>query len=294
MGNLTVGGNGKTPFVILLAKLLQERYPLLQEQNAIAVLSRGYGRKSRKMVVVEEHSAWQQSGDEPLLIKRSVPSTLVISHANRVESAEFAVKTYGARLIILDDGFQHRPLVRDIDFVLLDADEPLGNGRLLPAGTLREPAESLSRATVLVSVGRGSAVEPISHRFGLPLFHVEPLPLTKSWGQSVHGPAYLVTGVARPERVVRLLTEAGITTIGHRAFRDHHKFTVSELSRLDFDARILGAKAILTTSKDALRMFSYCGCLPLVVIPYDLRLLDSSSLHTMLAKNLDYHLSSRT
>lgn len=294
VGNLTVGGNGKTPFVILLAKLLQENYPFLSEHNAIAILSRGYGRKSKELVVVEAQTPWQESGDEPLLIKRSVPSTLVIAHAKRIESARMAIDRFGSRLIILDDGFQHRPLARDIDLVLMDSESPLGNGHLLPVGTLREPTHALNRATALISVGKGSAVEPLAAQFGRPMFHVEPSLLTKSWGQSIPQPAYLVTGIARPERVVRLLESANVTLAGHKAFRDHHEFTANELISLESEALRQGAVSLLTTSKDMLRIHPYNGKLMVNVIPYELTSSDSSLLLAMLAKQLDSRLSSRS
>lgn len=292
VGNLTVGGNGKTPFVIALVKLLQEQYPKLNEQNQIAILSRGYGRKSNDLVVVETDSIWQESGDEPLLIKRSCPSTLVISHAKRVESAQHAIEKSGSKLIILDDGFQHRPLARDLDLVLLDAKEPLGNGHLLPAGTLREPADSLSRATAFVSMGQGGAVEPLAVRFGKALFHARAASLPEEWMNALSVPTFLLTGIARPERVMKILENEGVKIVGHRSFRDHHEFTAPELLTAEREALKTGAKSLIVTSKDYIRILPRNGILKISEIPHSLVIEDSQRLIGFISDRLGKALAS--
>lgn len=272
VGNLTVGGNGKTPFVIELVRVLREHFPDLRERHRIAVLSRGYGRHSGELCVVEAESHWTESGDEPLLIKRSCPDTLVIAHARRLESARMAIDRFDSKLIILDDGFQHRVLARDLDLVLLDAHKPLGNGRLLPVGPLREPVTALERATHLVSVGTGGEVASLAKRFDRPMFAVEPRPLSDIWPDRPVGPVFLLTGVARPERVRSFLEFAGFTVVGHRAFRDHHAFTEAELHSVAETATRSRAATVLTTAKDAVRIPAWDGSLPLEVCPYELRL----------------------
>lgn len=278
VGNITVGGNGKTPFVIALVKLLEQHFPYLHERNRIAILSRGYGRQRKELTIVEIDSHWEESGDEPLLIKRSCPKSLVISNASRVESAKVAANEFGAKLIILDDGFQHRSLARDIDFVLLDSDFPFDNGHLLPAGRLRERPPAVSRASAVVSIGTGAAAKVVSEANGKQLFHAEPLSLTESWTDKPIGPVFLLTGVARPERVRMFLEKYGIKIVGHRAFRDHHPFIESELGVVAEEARRSNAVAVLTTAKDNIRIHSWNGSLPLVEIPYDLSILESDEL----------------
>lgn len=272
VGNITVGGTGKTPFVIALARLLSLQFPDLADQDRIAVLSRGYGRKSRELVVVTEFSDWREAGDEPLLIKRSCPGLLVISCAKRVESARFAVKKYGTKLIILDDGFQHRALARDIDMVVLDALNPLGNGRLLPAGPLREPVSALARASAFVVNGEGSTAEQLADRFGKTIIHVASVPLSEAWSSSVTQPAFLLTGIARPERVRQSLEDAGIRLVGHRAYRDHHAFSAREFRSVQIDAQKRGASSILMTGKDKVRMSPIQGGLPVIEIPHELKI----------------------
>jgi tetraacyldisaccharide 4'-kinase len=292
VGNLTVGGNGKTPFVIALVKLLQEQYPKLHEQNRIAILSRGYGRKSKELAVVETDSIWQESGDEPLLIKRNCPSTVVISHAKRVESTQYAIEKFGSKLIILDDGFQHRPLARDIDLVLLDAKEPLGNSHLLPAGTLREPAASLSRATAFISIGQGGTVEPLAVRFGKPLFHAKAVSLPEKWKNSIPLPTFLLTGIARPERVIKLIENEGIKIVGHRSFRDHHEFTPQELLSVEREALKKGAKSLIVTSKDFIRIQPRSGILKILEIPHSLAVEDTQRLISFISDRLGKTLAS--
>ncbi len=278
VGNITVGGTGKTPFVVALARLLSEQFPDLAEQNRIAVLSRGYGRKSSELVTVTESSDWRDSGDEPLLIKRSCPSSLVISFAKRVESARIAVESFGAKLIILDDGFQHRALARNIDLVILDAADPLGNGRLLPAGRLREPVSALARASMIVVNGEGSQAKQLADRFGKTVIQVASVPLSETWSAEVSQPAFLITGIARPERVRQSLDEAGIRLVGHRAFRDHHAFSVREFSDVQIEAQKRGAKSILMTSKDMARIFPIHGGLPVTEIPHELKIVSAQEL----------------
>ncbi|MBL0060512.1 MAG: tetraacyldisaccharide 4'-kinase [bacterium] len=288
VGNITVGGNGKTPFVIALVKLLEQYFPHLQDRNRIAVLSRGYGRKSKELTIVEIDSHWEESGDEPLLIKRNCPKSLVISNASRIESAKVAANEFGAKLIILDDGFQHRSLARDIDLVLLDSDFPFDNGHLLPAGRLRERPPAISRASAVVSVGRGEAAKVVAEAHGKRLFHVTPAALADSWPDWPTGPSFLLTGVARPDRVKSFLAKAGVNVAGHRAFRDHHAFTENELGAVVEEARRSNAVAVLTTAKDNIRIRSWNGALPLVEIPYELSILESDELILWIRTLIDF------
>ena len=141
VGNLSVGGSGKTPFVILLGKLLQDR------GIPFNVLSRGYGRKTRGILEVDPNGSPEQFGDEPLLIARCLSCPVIVGES-RYHAGLHAEKQTGARLHILDDGFQHRALARDFDIVLLTPEDL--QDRLLPTGRLREPLSSLKRADAVV------------------------------------------------------------------------------------------------------------------------------------------------
>ncbi len=287
VGNITVGGNGKTPFVIALVKLFEQKFPHLRERNRIAILSRGYGRKSKELTIVEIDSHWEESGDEPLLIKRSCPNALVIANARRVESAKVAANEFGARLILLDDGFQHRPLARDIDLVMLDSEFPFDNGRLLPAGRLRERTTAIFRASAVIFVGIGEASKTVAEVHGKPEFQAVPASLTESWADKPSGPVFLLTGIARPDRVRNYLEKANIQVVGHRVFRDHHAFLDTELLSVADEARSLNAEVVLTTAKDSIRIRSWQGSLPLKIIPYDLAISRPDDLITWMQTRIE-------
>jgi tetraacyldisaccharide 4'-kinase len=275
VGNLTVGGTGKTPCVIALARLLMDMEPSLAASNAIAILSRGYGRLARDLIVVEPQFFWQQCGDEPLLIKRALPNCAVVVHADRSLAAHHAVEKLGSRLLLLDDGFQHRRLARDLNLVLLDAAVPLGNGYCLPAGPLREPIEALRRASLLISVGNGNQAEHVAFSMNKPCLSASiTLQLPPTEANSV----FALTSIARPSRFTNSLIEKGLTIRGTACFRDHHPFTIRELEQVGKRAISSEAAAIVTTAKDQIRFPAWSPALPLVVADSVLSFADSSAL----------------
>jgi tetraacyldisaccharide 4'-kinase len=222
VGNLVVGGSGKTPVVIHLAN------EALRAGHRVAVLTRGYGRKSKNALAIraEELRSLDETGDEPRLIARSCPGVTVFISADRVASAREAVKQ-GFNFLILDDGFQHRRLARDIDLLL----EVSANGFLLPAGPLREPASHARRATHIWK-------RDIDYRYELA-------PLS--------GKFVLLLGVARPDLVKQSVETAGGEVVALHAYADHHVFTSSEIARAVQDTKQLGA-TLATTEKDAERL----------------------------------------
>jgi tetraacyldisaccharide 4'-kinase len=275
IGNLTVGGTGKTPCVMALARLLMDMEPSLCAPHAITVLSRGYGRRSRDLIVVESDHSWQQCGDEPLLIKRALPNIAVVVHADRTAAAHHAVEKLGSRLLLLDDGFQHRHLARDLDLVLLDASAPLGNGYCLPAGPLREPPEALRRASLLISVGNGKKTGCLALHVNKPCLTASiQLQLPPMKARSV----FVLTSIARPSRFINSLIERGLTIRGTACFRDHHPFTSRELEQVAEHANSSEAEAIITTAKDQTRFPAWTPSLPLYVADSILLFADPSEL----------------
>jgi tetraacyldisaccharide 4'-kinase len=255
VGNLSVGGTGKTPFVILLANRLAQR------NVRVAVLSRGYGRKNEEdLVVVSEGDgprvSAEHAGDEPVLIAERT-AAIVISCADRLRAAELAASAFHADVLLLDDGFQHWRLARDLDLVLLDREDPLANGRLLPRGPLREPADALSRADLLVLVG-GEAKERtlLPDR---PIVEVGVVPARIELGEEEHPPEWIATkrvallsGIARPERFRRTVEELGARVVHEDRRPDHAELT--ELDAFFRAATDAGAELCLTTEKDAARL----------------------------------------
>lgn len=274
VGNIVVGGSGKTPCVIALVKLLWELAPELAQPNAIAILSRGYRRERKDLIVVEPHLSYRECGDEPLLIKRAVPNGAVVVHSDRSMAARYATEKLGARLLVLDDGFQHRHLARDLDLVLVDGEFPLGNGFCLPAGPLREPPESLGRASALVAVGEATGqAEELAGEYGLLWITAKPktvIPAELSTGIST--PIFLLTSIARPARVYNILINMGLNIVGGKSFRDHHRFSRVDIEQVVHMAERSGAKAIFTTAKDAVRLPEGNSDLPLRVLDLSMEL----------------------
>jgi tetraacyldisaccharide 4'-kinase len=239
VGNLVVGGAGKTPVVIHLAT------EALRRGFRVAVLSRGYGRTSSapKHFTSAELPPVTEVGDEPRLIARRCPGATVWVGADRVALARRAVER-GANLLILDDGFQHRRLARDVDLLV---DAGTGNGWLLPAGPMREPASARRRATHVWArdgVSGDLQAKHVTRTLRAP--SGEPRPLA---GQRL----VLLLAVARPERVQESVTQAGATVVSVHAYRDHHLFNAEELARAAADAKAQGA-LLATTEKDAERL----------------------------------------
>jgi tetraacyldisaccharide 4'-kinase len=264
VGNLTVGGTGKTPTVAWLAERLVAR------GDRPAIVSRGYGgRAGNGPLVVSTGDGPlcppEISGDEPALLARIARGSPVVVGADRAAAAERA-RTLGASVVLLDDGFQHRALARDLDVVLLDAARPFGNGRLLPAGELREPIDSLARADVVVLTRAGSEVDAsearravAAHRPGIPVVRstFRRLGFVAADGAAAPAPERAVAfcGIARPDSFRAELAAEPIEIVSFRAFADHHRFTPRELAELRAAARRSGAR-LVTTQKDLARLGS--------------------------------------
>jgi tetraacyldisaccharide 4'-kinase len=237
VGNLVVGGAGKTPVVILLAQ------EALAAGKRVAVLTRGYGRADRALRHFDATALppVELVGDEPRLIARRCPGVTVWVGADRVESARRAVAA-GAEVLLLDDGFQHRRLARDVN-VLLDGGDD--NGLLLPAGPLREPPSARARATEVWRRGVDVAFEVT----GVRQPSGPELPVTALRGQRV----VLLLGVARPGRVEATVKGLGAEVLRTFAHGDHHRFTDAEREAAAATAQREGAW-LVTTEKDAERL----------------------------------------
>jgi tetraacyldisaccharide 4'-kinase len=246
IGNLSTGGAGKTPLAIALAQALTARGVLVD------VLSRGYGRSSRSPARVNPAGSADDYGDEPLLIARSaqIPVYVAPQRYDAGSLAESEHTASGQFVHILDDGFQHRQLHRDLDILLLSGADL--NDLLLPAGNLREPLTALHRAHVLAIPADDPAVESVLRARGWqgPIWRlrrrmeIPPLP----------GPVLAFCGIARPEQFFPGLESAGVRIAARRIFADHHRYTQAGLDRLAAQARAARAAALLTTEKDAVRL----------------------------------------
>ncbi len=282
VGNLTVGGTGKTPCVVSLVALLRD---ILQEHHmpgVPAVLTRGYGRQVRSMRRLGPKPAesvdWQEFGDEPLLLHQLLPKIPIIIEPDRVKGARAAVRDHQSPVLVLDDGFQFRALHKDLEIVLVDGQNPVGNGHLLPAGPLREPVDALQRADIIVGVGSGDgetvAAAQLADRYNkrfLQAFLRPGKPKRFSARKTDQPPekVVLLSGIARPERFRRSALEAGFRVLEHCHFRDHHPFSQGDIASISTLTHKVGAEAILTTGKDAVRLVGLTFGLPVWILPVE-------------------------
>ncbi|WP_164001453.1 tetraacyldisaccharide 4'-kinase [Pyxidicoccus caerfyrddinensis] len=283
VGNVNVGGTGKTPAVLHLAEML------VREGRKVGILTRGYGRGSREPLTFtgsEPLPSVDDAGDEPLLLARRCPQARLFVGADRVSSAYRARDEFGLDTVLLDDGFQHRRLARDEDLVVVDEAVGLGNGHMLPRGPLREPRSSLRRATLLwvraSSVAPGAALPAGSLPPGSPLSAPPSMETTGPDLPEVSGiarvrtryrptawlepsgrvlatdalagqPVLALAGLARPGGFLRTLHSLGAEVRDAALFPDHHRFTADELRDVESRAARQGAR-VVTTEKDAVRL----------------------------------------
>jgi tetraacyldisaccharide 4'-kinase len=263
IGNLSVGGSGKTPFVILLGDLLTAR------GVEFDVLSRGYGRKTRGVLLVDAGGPSAEFGDEPLLIARRLEVPVIVGE-DRHQAGLFAESKFGPRLHLLDDGFQHRMLARDFDIVLVNPDD--ARDRLLPTGRLRESQEALRRADAIVlTAGASAAGLPVDGRL---IWRVRRGIVPAN----VPGRPVAFCGIARPKSFLLQLRTAGIEPAAEAVYRDHHAYTESDVRELIALKARSEAGGFVTTEKDAINLGGFFSALePISVVPVKMDLLDAAN-----------------
>jgi tetraacyldisaccharide 4'-kinase len=269
VGNLSVGGTGKTPVVIALANALQ------RNGRHVGVISRGYGRR-REDAILEVSDGRSvlgdpvEVGDEPLLIAERCPGVAVAVGANRYKTGQYVLSRFNLDTLLLDDGFQHLALKRDVDIVVVDATEALSNDYLLPRGRLREPLSALRRAS-LALVTRARQVSNLRQQMKVLGTVAPELPVCLTdfkivglWklgtrdresesalkGQRV----VAMSGIGNPQSFQTLLTSLGAIVLDHAIFPDHHYYTREEVRRVVKMAEQLRADRIVTTEKDAMKL----------------------------------------
>ncbi len=274
VGNLSVGGTGKTPMV---AWLIEELAALGARP---AVVSRGYGGSERGPKRVPSTGGWEAArrfGDEPALLAARYPEIPVVVGRDRHAAGVLATTDGSATVVVADDAFQHRRLARALDIALLDASRGLGNGRQVPAGPLREDPAALSRAGVVVlnRVGAAADLGGLRHRVAELAPHatlVEADLVFAGWRDALTGapaelPAgssvYAFSGIANPASFRRTLEALGLRFAGWEVFQDHHAYRSGEVRRLQLAAAACGAAAAVTTAKDAVRVPAWSGPVPL-------------------------------
>ena len=260
VGNLTMGGTGKTPLVAHLAHRLRF------EGKRPAILTRGYGRRSRGVVVVSEGEGPlvcpEEGGDEPVALARRLPGVVVVAAGQRVEGARVAER-YGVDVFLLDDGYQHLAVRRDANLLLLDGRDPFGGGRFPPRGRLREPLSALARADAFVFT-RLAGDRPGVRRWNpsAPVFtaRIKAAGLYDENGASIEVSlvavlrCLAVCGVAQPASFSATLAELELAPEKTLVFPDHHRYISRDITLIHRAAAAAGASWVLTTEKDAVKL----------------------------------------
>ena len=305
VGNLTVGGTGKTPLVEWIAG------QLAQAGLRVTVLTRGYGRKSSGRVVVSDGSMIRSNvdaaGDEPFLLAQNLNGrAAVICDADRVAAARWAIDNLKTDVFVLDDAFQHQRIKRDLNVLTIDATDPWGDRSLLPKGKLREPVDELSRADcVVITRAVDSSVNELRSEIeskwpGLPTFvsSIEFVGLQKLGEMNsspevntIQTPVAAFCGIGNPESFFSLVRGAGYQLKDTSAFRDHYNYKQADIDRLVNQAAQNGAEAILTTAKDAVKLKSLGFALPCYVVNIAMKIDDEERFLNYIIHAVDAHRS---
>jgi tetraacyldisaccharide 4'-kinase len=288
VGNLTVGGTGKTPVVEKFARALQER------GRKVAILSRGYKSKSLPFwkrwwngltyaaeppprIVSDGENVLlnsEEAGDEPYMLAKNLPGVIVLVDKNRVKAGAFAIKKFGCDTLVLDDGFQYLPLKGQLNLLLVDKTNPFGNGHLLPRGVLREPIKHLKRASyVFLTKSNGQRDHDLErlikeHNPGVDVIecahrpqYLQPLGAPRGGTAGRQPLAWLkgrrvlaFSGIATPESFEKFLRDLGALIVARERFLDHYRFEEADFDDLVALAKREGAECLVTTEKDAVRI----------------------------------------
>jgi tetraacyldisaccharide 4'-kinase len=256
VGNITVGGTGKTPTVIFLAEWL------VQQGLKVAVLSRGYGRHSKGTVVVSDGKRTlvnvNESGDEPQLISKRVSNVPVVVDEDRIRGANKAIELFAPDVLVLDDAFQHRRIFRDVNILLFKRVPVWGNSFLLPAGPLRESRRAIKRADILWSNFDNQK------NFAKPFIQAQIKPSSirlfngKELNKKSSGDTFLAfSGIANPKQFHTTCEKLNLNIISLITFKDHHNYTAKDIDSINNKADELGATWIITTEKDLVKLVHF-------------------------------------
>jgi tetraacyldisaccharide 4'-kinase len=314
VGNITLGGTGKTPLVEYIARYLHA------EAHRVAILTRGYGRDSAGMQVLNapppsadaesrasaggpvSAPSYREVGDEPLMLARALPDVPIVIHKDRVEAGRWATEALGADVLVLDDGYQHLRLARDLNILLIDASEPFGGFEMVPLGRLREPLYGIKRADAVIVTRADrpfdqAQVQAIIRHFcgtNIPVMYI-----TNTINRLRHlesGVVYelhefagwkaaVMCGIGNPHAFAEDILQAGIDIVSESFFRDHRPFTQADLDRASTEARRAAADLLITTEKDAVRLEGLRqGVVPVYVAQMEIQSDDEIRLKSLLLR----------
>lgn len=282
VGNLTWGGTGKTTLTGQIGRFL------LSRGYRLAVVSRGYGRKSKGVRVVHGSAgSWQDTGDEIYLLSQKLPEASFVAAEDRRLGLE-ALEASRPQVVLLDDAFQHRKVARNLDLALIDASENLLKQRVIPFGKLREPVIGLLRAdaVILTHAGKANAETEawISRSIQKPVFRADYVAVnSERWAGKKIG-AFCALG--SPHHFFRLLHENGADVAVEIEFKDHHNYCESDVAEIEGAAVEEGAEALITSAKDAVKLQGLRFTLPLMVAEAELRFEDDDAFYSFVLNRI--------
>ena len=286
VGNLTLGGTGKTPMVMMVADTLR------RQGFKPAILSRGYGGQSGEFVNVVNDGqrtllSPEMAGDEPVMMAQRLKTIPVLTGRIRYETGRYAIENFGVDVLILDDGYQHLPLHRDLNILLCDATRPFGNGIVFPAGELREPLSAMDRADLICLTrwredSQTDRVDACNHRqvpviqTGLRVQSVIELSSGKEIGiEAVHNQSVAAfCGIAHPLDFFHTLEQVPVQLVNRDGFSDHHDYSADDFKAIENRAKQAGAQCIVTTEKDAVKLKGHTFGLPVYAVRIALEILE--------------------
>ena len=304
VGNITTGGTGKTPIVAYIAEVLAAR------GEKVCILTRGYGRieKKQRVLISDGDRVFADAatgGDEPVeLAQKLLGKAVIIADADRVSAAEWALRKFGVTTFVLDDGFQHRKVKRDLDIVCIDATNPCDRGKMLPLGRLREPLAGLARADCII-ITRSDLVDDITElRARLTKWNSDAVmfeaknvisaitPIEefhaktqRSQSKSMSGRAFAFCGVGNPESFFEQLKRAGVEPVATKSYADHHFYSQADVSEIEASAKSYGAEVLLTTAKDAVKIANLKCEIPCFVVEIETEIENVDKFEALLSQN---------
>lgn len=305
VGNITTGGTGKTPLVEWISRNLASK------GKRVCVLTRGYGRSNPEARTVVSDGTRiladpGDAGDEPFQLAQSLKGlAAVVCDSDRVAAGRWAIRKFGTDVFVLDDGFQHLRIARDLNIATVDATNPWGGGRLLPRGRLRESPRGLARADCIVVTRAEQAGDLTALRQELQKLASAPVFISRMGTRSIRtvtgesqqtsalgsGQLAAFCAIGNPESFFEHLRREGHTPIFVRAFPDHHVYDQSEIDTLVLEARRLGAPGLITTAKDAVKLQGLDFTLPCYVLEIDIVIEEADKLTAMLDRAVSLHSS---
>ncbi len=299
IGNLTVGGTGKTILVIHLARLLQKK------NKKVAILTRGYGRKKRGHFLVTDGKSilknitTRNCGDEPFLMAKTLKGIPIMIDKNRYRGGLNLIKQFQPDVILLDDGFQHRALFRDLDIVLVNAQDKKNNHKILPLGLLREPWKNINRTDIIIFTkynlrSKNSYLLKKLKLINKPIMKAQLSSELSSLGNQsesdfnklIKNLSFVFAGIGDTKSFIKSIKNLGAKISGTKFFKDHHFYTEIDLKSIDREAKKVNAKYLITTEKDWVKIQNFIFNYPIIVLSASFKIESKYRLHNLINQKI--------